>query len=90
MTTYTFTTPIVREGPSGSGSRLFRFYKLDKGVSIVKQNGIYRQTRYILDSDLSTFQEVYRGGINHTVDDATKVALIAAGVGVTETNFITQ
>jgi hypothetical protein len=31
--------------------------------------------------------EVYRGGYNHTVDAATKAALIAGGVGVTESNF---
>lgn len=29
----------------------------------------------------------FRGGYQHTVDDATKAALIAAGVGVTESNF---
>ena len=90
MATYTFLTPTVQEGPSGTGSRLFYFYKLDKGVSIVKQNGVYSQARYILDSDLATFQEVYRGGSNHTVDEATKAALIAGNVGVTETNFTVQ
>lgn len=29
----------------------------------------------------------FRGGYEHTVDDATKAALIAANVGVTESNF---
>lgn len=29
----------------------------------------------------------FRGGYQHTVDDAVKAALIAAGVGVTESNF---
>jgi len=29
----------------------------------------------------------FRGGYEHTVDDATKAALIAADVGVTESNF---
>ena len=90
MATYTFLTPTVQEGPSGTGSRLFQFYKLDKGVSIIKQNGVYSQARYILDSDLATFQEVYRGGIKHTVDETTKAALIAANVGVTEANFTIQ
>jgi hypothetical protein len=90
MSTYTFLTPTVQEGPSGTGSRLFQFYKLDKGVSIIKQNGVYSQARYILDSDLATFQEVYRGGIKHTVDETTKAALIAANVGVTEANFTIQ
>lgn len=29
----------------------------------------------------------FRGGYEHIVDDATKAALIAAGVGVSESNF---
>lgn len=86
MTTWLFRTPTVQEGPAG-GARLFYFYKLDVGVSIVKQNGVYSQQRYILDSDIPTFEQVYRGGRNYNVDDATKAALIAGGVGVTEANF---
>ncbi len=34
MTEYIFTTPTVDEGPAGSG-RLFHFYKLPRGISIV-------------------------------------------------------
>ena len=86
MATWLFRTPTVQEGPIG-GARLFYFYKLDVGVSIVKQNGVYSQQRYILDSDLPTFEQVYRGGRNYEVDDATKAALIAGGVDVTEANF---
>ena len=86
MATWLFRTPTVQEGPIG-GARLFYFYKLDVGVSIVKQNGVYSQQRYILDSDIPTFEQVYRGGRNYNVDDATKAALIAGGVGVTEANF---
>ena len=86
MATWLFKTPTVQEGPIG-GARLFYFYKLDVGVSIVKQNGVYSQERYILDSDIPTFEVVYRGGRNYNVDDATKAALIAGGVGVTEANF---
>jgi hypothetical protein len=40
-----------------------------------------------VDSDFDSYPEVYRGGYNHTVDAATKAALIAGGVGVTESNF---
>ena len=87
MTTWMFRTPTVAEGPSGTGSRLFEFYKLDVGVTIVKEDGVYYQTRYLVDSDLASFQEVYGGGRNHEVNDATKAALIAGGVDVTEANF---
>jgi hypothetical protein len=42
MANWLFRTPTVQEGPIG-GARLFYFYKLDVGVSIVKQNGVYSQ-----------------------------------------------
>ena len=86
MANYVFTTPIVREGPAGK-HRLFYFYKLNRGVSIAKSGGVYSQVRYVLDEVIDDYQEFYRGGYNHTVNDATKAALIAGGVGVTEANF---
>ncbi len=45
MTTYIFDTPIVREGPAG-GHRLFYFYKLDRGITIIRDNGVYKQVHY--------------------------------------------
>jgi hypothetical protein len=86
MTEYIFKTPTVREGPAGGG-RLFNFYKLDKGISIVKSGASYSQARYLLDEDLVDYDIVYRGGYEYVVDEATKTALIAGGVGVTESNF---
>jgi hypothetical protein len=87
MSNWLFKTPTVEEGPAGT-HRLFEFYKLDRGISIVlNTNGEYQQIRYPLDSDLPTYPVVYRGGYTHTVDDTTKAALIAGGVGVTEANF---
>jgi hypothetical protein len=89
MTTYIFDTPIVREGPAG-GHRLFYFYKLDRGITIIRDKGIYKQVRYLVDEDLQSYQEVYLGGSRHIVDDATKARLIAGNVGVTEDNFTEQ
>ena len=86
MTQYIFRTPTVQEGPAG-GHRLFYFYKLTKGISIVRDEDGYHQIRYPLDEDLKTYFEVYLGGREHTVDEATKARLIAGGVGVTEDNF---
>jgi hypothetical protein len=86
MTNYIFETPTVDEGFEGV-QRLFTFYKLTRGISIIRVNGTYRQVRYPYDGDLETYQEVYLGGSKYTVDDATKAALIAGGVGVTEANF---
>ena len=86
MTEYIFRTPIVREGPAGGG-RLFYFYKLDKGITIVKSGSDYSQIRYPLDEDLSDYDIVYRGGYDHVVSEATKAELIAADVDVSESNF---
>jgi hypothetical protein len=89
MANWTFETPTVEEGPAG-GHRLFYFYKLTKGITIVKSGGVYQQIRYPVDEDLLEYEEFYRGGYEHTVNDATKAALIAGGVNVTEENFTAQ
>ena len=89
MTQYTFRTPVVKEGPAG-GHRLFYFYKLDKGVTVIKSGGTWSTTRYLVDEDLDNYDDIYRGGYNHTVDDAKKAELIAAGIGITEANFTAQ
>jgi hypothetical protein len=89
MSTYIFEPPIVREGPAG-GHRLFQFYKLNRGISIVKDAGEYIQVRYLTDEDLRSYQEVYLGGNKHIVSETTKAALIAGNVGVTEANFTAE
>lgn len=87
MADWIFNTPTVLEGPIGT-HRLFYFYEMDKGVTIVMTTaGTYQQIRYPVDSDLETYPQVYRGGYKYTVDDTIKAALIAGNVGVTEANF---
>ena len=87
MTEWLFKTQTVEEGPAGQ-SRLFHFYKIDRGITIVREiDGDYAQVRYLQDEDYATYPEIYQGGYNHIVDDATKARLIAGGVGVTESNF---
>ena len=88
MAEWKFVTPTVDEGFTGV-HRLFEFYKLARGITIVMNpvSGQYEQIRYPLDEILPDYPQVYRGGYSYTVDDATKAALIAGGVGVTEGNF---
>jgi len=86
MADYVFQTPYVLEGPSGA-HRLFYFANLRKGISIAKSGGVYSRVRYVLDEAMDDYQEFYLGGHKHIVNDATKAALIAGGVGVTEANF---
>jgi hypothetical protein len=88
MAEWRFTPPTVDEGFTGV-QRLFEFYRLARGITIVMNptTGTYQQIRYPLDESLPNYPQVYRGGYNYTVDDATKAALIAGNVGVTESNF---
>jgi hypothetical protein len=86
MTEYIFRTPTVREGPAG-GHRLFYFYTLDRGITVVKSGGTYSLVRYLLDEDLVDYDVVYLGGRDHVVSEAVKAELIAGGIGVTESNF---
>ena len=89
MTDYIFRGPSVEEGPAGK-HRLFYFYKLKRGITVVKLDGTYSTLRYAVDDDLLDYDVVYRGGYDYTVDDATKAELIAGGIGVTEENFTAQ
>lgn len=89
MTDYTFRGPTVDEGPAGN-HRLFYFYKLKRGITVVKSGSTYSTLRYSVDEDLLDYDAVYRGGYDYTVDEATKTELIAAGIGVTEANFTAQ
>ena len=87
MTKYIFRPPTVEEGPAG-GHRLFTFYRLNKGITIVRQtDGSYAQIRYSVDEDLRGYPEVYLGGRQHTVSETVKTNLINGDVGVTEDNF---
>lgn len=89
MANYIFETPTVAEGPAG-GHRLFDFYTIDRGITIIKTGGAYRQVRYPSQDELDTYDEVYMGGTKNIVDDATKAALIAGNIGVTEENFTAE
>lgn len=89
MTTYTFRGPSVEEGPAGK-HRLFYFYRLKKGITVVKSGSTYSTLRYAVDEDLLDYDVVYRGGYDYTVSEAVKTELIAAGIGVTEANFTAQ
>lgn len=89
MATYAFTPPTVEEGPAGL-DRLFYRYKLSRGVSILEgPPGSYRAVRYPTQDEIAASQpHFFMGGHIYEVDDATRAALIAAGIGITDANFI--
>jgi hypothetical protein len=78
----------VDEGPASWEDRLFLRVKLARGISIQElPQGTYRALRFPTQDEIAAAVRFYMGGHEYEVDDATKAALIAAGVGVTEANF---
>jgi hypothetical protein len=90
MTTYTFTTPVVEEGPTG-GHRLFYFFRLNRGITVVRDGETYSTGRWFTQDQLDAYDEYWLGGHIHTgISEATKAAMIAADIDVTETNFVAE
>ncbi len=86
MANYIFTTPVVEEGPSGY-HRLFFFYKLNRGLTVVRNGSTYRTGRWFTQDQLDAYDDYWLGGHEHEVTEEQKAALIAGGIGVTEANF---
>ena len=80
-----FFPPTVDEGPAGSG--LFYRYTHLRGVSVLKTSGVYATKRYPTQDEINAATEYYAGGHEHEVTSAQKSAIIAAGIGITESNF---
>lgn len=77
---YTFVTPTVPEGPAG-GHRLFDFYTLDRGVTVIKKNGNYSQVRYPSQLLLESVDAYWLGGTTNVVSNEEAASLTAAGYG---------
>jgi hypothetical protein len=78
---YRFTTPTVSEGPAGEG-RLFGRYRLVRGITVLKIDGQYYQTRFPSSEEVEAAQEAYIGGYSYEVSAGEKAALEAAGYTV--------
>jgi len=78
---YYFIPPTVEEGPAGY-NKLHVRYKLTRGITVIKENGVYRQTRYPYIDDLKFAQAYYLGGHKYEVTSAEKADLEAAGYTV--------
>lgn len=78
---YIFTTPTISEGPAGEG-RLFSRYRLVRGISVLKSNGVYTEVRYPSSEEVEEADVAYIGGYSYTVDATEKAALEAAGYTV--------
>ncbi|MGW2513658.1 hypothetical protein ACWC0A_30540 [Streptomyces scopuliridis] len=87
MATWTFRTPSIDEGPASWDDRLFIRVKIARGITVLDNGGTYTAVRYPTQDEIAGATVAYQGGHEYVVDDATKAALIAGGVGVTEANF---
>lgn len=88
MTLWTFRPPSVDEGPASWGDRLFIRVKLPRGVTVLEgPDGTFRAVRFPTQDEIAGATTAYMGGHEYVVDDATKAALIAAGIGVSDANF---
>jgi hypothetical protein len=76
-----FIPPTVDEGPIG-GHRLFYYYKMSKGISVLKIDGQYVQIREPSQDEEALATEFYLGGHEYPVSDAIAAELIAAGFRV--------
>ncbi|KUJ70796.1 hypothetical protein ACZ90_00300 [Streptomyces albus subsp. albus] len=87
---WTFRTPSVDEGPASWSDPLFLRVKIARGITVLETAGTYQAVRYPSQEEVAAATTAYMGGHEYTVSDATKAALIVAGVGVTEANFTAQ
>lgn len=86
MATWIFRTPTVEEGPAGLDP-LFHRVELTRGVSVLNNSGTYVAVRWPTQDEIAAATVAYQGGHEYVVDDATKAALIGAGIGITNSNF---
>jgi hypothetical protein len=78
---YRFTTPTISEGPAGEG-RLFSRYRLVRGVSVLKIDGVYYELRNPSSEEVASAQAAYIGGYSYEVSAGEKAGLEAAGYTV--------
>ncbi len=75
---YIFTPPTQSYGPAG-GHRLFAYYKLDHGLTVVNMKGVYQLYESPSQDLLEEADEYWMGGRNHTVTDDVAQRLTDAG-----------
>ena len=80
--TYIFRTPTILEEMEGEYHPLFSRIKIEKGITVLKNNGVYTEIRYPSSEEWVAADIAYLGGIDYEVDSTEKAALEAAGYTV--------
>lgn len=78
-----FTPPIAaKQDPASRGHRLWRYYRADVGITVLKQqDGTYVQRQYVDQREADGSAAVYLGGHIYPVTSAEATALTNAGYG---------
>jgi hypothetical protein len=80
MTTYYLTTPTEEYGPAGGG-RLFIRYKLTRGKSLQRRNGVWSETTFPTEDVIAAADIFYLGGHEYVIPQYEAEELIAQGFG---------
>ena len=80
MTKYYLTPPIVEYGPAGGG-RLFIRYRLNRGESLMRNNGVWSQTAFPTEDVIKAAELFYLGGREYEISQGVYTELIAQGFG---------
>jgi hypothetical protein len=75
---YQFTQPSIKETPAG-GHTLFERMGINRGITVLRVNGVYSSFRYPSQTQTLEADEVYLGGHIYDIDEQTRTRLIAAG-----------
>jgi len=78
---YLFVPPVIEEGPMGD-NYLFARYRLFKGVTVLKIDNVYYETRFPTTEDIELADIVYMGGHEYPVTAEEKTSLEDAGYEV--------
>lgn len=79
---YRFTTPTILEEMESDGHPLFSRIKIPKGITVLKNGGVYTQVRFPSAEQVAAATIAYIGGYSYEVTLAEKNALEAAGYTV--------
>ena len=80
MTRYVLTTPTEEYGPAGGG-RLFIRYRLNRGESLMRNNGVWSQTAFPTEDVMKEAELFYLGGREYEIKQGIYDSLVSQGYG---------
>ena len=80
MTKYYLTPPTEEYGPAGGG-RLFIRYRLTRGVSLMRVNGVWQTTTFPTEDVMKAADLFYLGGREYEITKGIYDDLVQAGYG---------